>query len=228
MTTTIIKFSMVILLSLGLFNSCKPDPQKSIAMKTSLDSLQYYQGLYIGIKLREAGFKNFDDKLFNKAIDDFKVGNLEPSSVYEEAQSYVSELIAEQNYLRQINEMRLLEENKKKPGVTTTPSGLQYKIVKQGKGNNPKIDDIINIKMVGKRADGIVFVKRTGETEFTGRIACLAEGVQLMKKGAKYIFYAPPNLTYGPNPTFADGEHVRPNMVAIYEIELVDVKPKKK
>ncbi len=117
-----------------------------------------------------------------------------------------------------------LADNKAKDGVITTESGLQYKVIKQGDGENfPKETDTVTVHYKGTLLDGTEFdnsYKRNEPTSFPLRnvIKGWTEGVQLMSKGAKYQFFIHPDLGYqnrnmGPIPAGA---------TLIFEIELID------
>jgi FKBP-type peptidyl-prolyl cis-trans isomerase FklB len=118
-----------------------------------------------------------------------------------------------------------LAENKKKAGVMTTPSGLQYKVVTEGKGKKPTKENTVKVHYTGTLIDGTVFdssVKRGEPIEFPlgGVIAGWTEGVQLMSVGSKYTFYIPSELAYGPN---GAGGTIGPNETLIFEVELLDI-----
>jgi FKBP-type peptidyl-prolyl cis-trans isomerase FkpA len=117
--------------------------------------------------------------------------------------------------------------NKSKEGVKTTPSGLQYKVLKEGKGAKPKATDVVKVHYRGTLVDGTEFdssYKRGEPIEFplNGVIKGWTEGVQLMTPGSKYQFFIPSELAYG--------EEGRPptipgNSALIFEVELIEVKP---
>jgi FKBP-type peptidyl-prolyl cis-trans isomerase FkpA len=118
-----------------------------------------------------------------------------------------------------------LEANKSKEGVKTTPSGLQYKMITEGSGPNPKDSDIVVVHYKGTLIDGTEFdssYKRNQPAEFPLKavIPGWTEGLQLMKKGGKANFFIPPELAYG--------ERGRPSIPAnsalVFEVELIDIK----
>lgn len=117
-----------------------------------------------------------------------------------------------------------LEENKKRDGVITTESGLQYEVLKEGVGASPKATDKVKVHYHGTLIDGTVFdssVER-GEPITFGLnqvIKGWTEGVQLMKEGAKYKFYIPQELGYGGR---AAGK-IPPYSTLIFEVELLEV-----
>jgi FKBP-type peptidyl-prolyl cis-trans isomerase len=117
-----------------------------------------------------------------------------------------------------------LAENAKKPGVTTTSSGLQYEVLTQGKGAKPKATDTVTVQYEGKFIDGTVFdssIKR-GEPatfELDKVIPGWTEAVQLMQVGSKYRLTLPPELGYGEN----NAGPIPGNSVLIFEVELISI-----
>jgi FKBP-type peptidyl-prolyl cis-trans isomerase FklB len=97
---------------------------------------------------------------------------------------------------------KFLEENKKKQGVVTTASGLQYKIVKQGSGKKPTAADVVTVHYEGKLLDGTVFDssyerKEPAQFQIQGVIPGWQEGLQLMNEGSTFELYIPSDLAYG-------------------------------
>ena len=120
-----------------------------------------------------------------------------------------------------------LKENAKKEGVKATASGLQYKVLKEGSGKNPKATDTVQVHYRGTLLDGKEFdssYKRGEPAEFPLNrvIPGWTEGVQLMKEGAKYQFTIPSKLAYGAGGT-PDGT-IPGNATLIFEVELLKVK----
>ncbi len=121
---------------------------------------------------------------------------------------------------------QFLTENGKKEGVKTTDSGLQYKVLTEGKGKSPKATDTVLVHYRGTLLDGTEFdssYKRNKPIEFplNGVIPGWTEGVQLMQEGAKYRFFIPSELAYGPS---GAGGAIGPNETLIFEVELLEVK----
>jgi FKBP-type peptidyl-prolyl cis-trans isomerase FklB len=120
--------------------------------------------------------------------------------------------------------LAFLEENKKKEGVKVTPSGLQYLVIKEGKGAKPSATDKVKVHYEGTLIDGTIFdssIKRGTPAEFPLNqvIAGWTEGLQLMSKGAKYRFFIPYELAYGEGGT----QSIMPYSVLIFDVELLDI-----
>ena len=122
---------------------------------------------------------------------------------------------------------KFLAENKNKPGVKTTASGLQYKLIKDGSGSPPKETDTVVVNYRGMLTDGTEFdssYKRGEPATFpvNAVIKGWTEALQLMKPGSKYQLVIPPNLAYGAR---GAGGEIGPNATLVFEVELLNVKP---
>ncbi len=122
---------------------------------------------------------------------------------------------------------KFLAENKSKSGVVALPSGLQYKVIKEGNGPQPKADETVVINYKGTLIDGTEFdssYKRGQPASFpvSGVIPGFTEALQLMKVGSKYEVYIPSNLAYGES---GAGEVIPPHATLIFEIELLSIQP---
>ncbi len=118
-----------------------------------------------------------------------------------------------------------LADNGKKKGVTTTKSGLQYEVLKQGDGAKPKATDKVTVNYRGTLIDGTEFdssYKRGQPVTFplNGVIKGWTEGVQLMSVGSKYKFVLPSDLAYGPR---GAGPKIGPDSVLVFEVELISI-----
>jgi FKBP-type peptidyl-prolyl cis-trans isomerase len=119
-----------------------------------------------------------------------------------------------------------LEENKSKPGIEVTGSGLQYKVLLEGTGKRPMATDRVTVHYEGTLTDGTVFdssYQRGQPIDFglNQVIRGWTEGVQLMQEGAKYKFFIPSELAYGPRGT--PGGPIGPNEDLIFTVELIRV-----
>lgn len=122
---------------------------------------------------------------------------------------------------------KFLVENKKKEGVKTTASGLQYKVLKEGSGPSPKETDTVVTNYKGTLLDGTEFdssYKRNEPASFPVNrvIKGWTEALLLMKPGAKYQLFIPSTLAYGER---GAGRDIGPNATLIFEVELLSIKP---
>jgi FKBP-type peptidyl-prolyl cis-trans isomerase FklB len=119
-----------------------------------------------------------------------------------------------------------LEENSKKKGVTTLPSGLQYKVIRKGSGAMPKETDNVTVHYRGTLINGTEFdssYRRSKPVTFRADrvIAGWKEALQLMKEGAKWQLFIPANLAYGER---GAGAKIPPSSTLVFEVELISVK----
>ena len=120
---------------------------------------------------------------------------------------------------------KFLEDNGKKEGVVTTASGLQYLVLTPGTGKSPKATDTVRVHYSGTLLSGTEFdssYKRKEPIDFPLNrvIPGWTEGVQLMSEGAKFRFFIPSRLAYGPR---GAGRDIGPNETLIFEVELLKV-----
>ena len=118
-----------------------------------------------------------------------------------------------------------LAENSKKEGVVVLPSGLQYKVLKEGNGRKPKATDSVKCHYEGMLVDGTLFdssIQRGEPAVFplNGVIAGWTEGLQLMEEGAKYRFFIPYHLGYGER---GAGASIPPYAALVFDVELIEV-----
>ena len=119
-----------------------------------------------------------------------------------------------------------LAANKAKPGIVTLPSGLQYKVIKEGTGEIPKANDRAKVHYRGTLIDGTEFdsspTNQPAIFTVKGVIKGWTEALQLMKVGSKWQLFIPPNLAYG---AAGSGAKIAPNSVLIFDVELAGVEP---
>jgi FKBP-type peptidyl-prolyl cis-trans isomerase FklB len=116
-------------------------------------------------------------------------------------------------------------ENKAKPGVITLPSGVQYKIIKAGKGNKPNDSDLVQVNYRGTLLDGTEFDATAPDHPVTLKASALIAGwkeaLKLMPVGSKWQIYIPSQLAYGERGV---GSDIGPNETLLFEVELVGIK----
>jgi FKBP-type peptidyl-prolyl cis-trans isomerase len=124
-------------------------------------------------------------------------------------------------------DMKYLSQNKEKPGVITTDSGLQYSVIREGSGPKPAAKDTVLVHYEGKLIDGTVFDSSYARGQpaafpLDQVIPGWTEGVQLMSVGSKYHFVVPPGLAYGAQ---GAGGVIPPGAVLEFDIELLAARP---
>jgi FKBP-type peptidyl-prolyl cis-trans isomerase FklB len=206
------------------------------ALKDAKDKVSYSIGLDIGMTFQKQKMEINTDVLAAGVKDGLSGAKplLTPEEVRQvmtqfskdmrEKTAAASKEVAEKNTKEG---EKFLAENKAKPGVKTTASGLQYKVDKEGNGTPPKETDTAVVNYRGTLIDGTEFdssYKRGEPATFPVNrvIKGWTEALQLMKPGAKYHLYIPSNLAYGPGGTGGD---IGPNATLIFEVELLSVKP---
>lgn len=193
-----------------------------------MDKLSYAWGIAMGQQLKAMGVKSID-------VDNFKDGvkvafdGTEPAIPLDEAQKLINEYLSDlqakaEAQAREVGE-KFLAANKAKDGVKETPSGLQYIVIKEGAGAQPTAEDEVTVHYTGKLLDGTVFDSSVNRGEpatfpLNRVIPGWTEGVQLMKEGAKYEFFIPSDLAYGPQ---GIPNAIPPHSTLIFEVELIKV-----
>jgi FKBP-type peptidyl-prolyl cis-trans isomerase FklB len=206
--------------------------EKSIELKDNKDKASYSIGLNIGSNLKLQGIDINTDAMLAGMKDALsgKKPLLNDGEVREAMVSLEKDMQQKQVAAAQKNAAegeKFLAENKAKPGVKTTASGLQYKVEKEGKGAQPKANDTVTVNYRGTLIDGTEFdssYKRGQPATFpvSGVIKGWTEALQLMKVGSKYQLFIPSNLAYGER---GAGRDIEPNSTLIFDVELLDVKP---
>ena len=193
-----------------------------------MDKFSYSIGLGIGQNLRGMGINELNVEDFAQAIKDVVTGS--PTAIsHKEAQTIVNEyfekLEARINAENIEKGKAFLEENKKNPNVKVLPSGLQYEVIREGNGKQPKATDRVRCHYEGTLIDGTLFDSsiQRGEPAVFGVnqvIKGWVEALQLMSEGAKWKLYTPSDLAYGAN---GAGEMIPPHSTLIFEVELIEV-----
>jgi FKBP-type peptidyl-prolyl cis-trans isomerase FklB len=208
--------------------------EETQTLKTEKEKLSYSIGMEIGSNLKRQAIDVEVDLLLKGLKDGFSGGKtlLSPEEVRNVLTTFQKEMMAKQKeearVLGEKNKKEgeaFLAENKKKPGVVTLPSGLQYKVIKAGTGKKPKATDTVKTHYRGTLLDGTEFdssYRRGGPATFPvkGVIPGWTEALQLMEEGAKWQLFIPPHLAYGER---GAGPAIGPNATLIFEVELISV-----
>ena len=220
-----------------LFLMCQVSVGEEKNFKDQKDKVSYIIGLDIGANLKKQAVDINPDVLL-KGVKDALSGN-KPSLTEQEINSTIAAFQKEmkekqEEMMKKAGEKNkkegevFLAGNKKKEGVVTLPSGLQYKVIKNGSGKKPKLTDTVTTNYKGTLIDGTEFdssFKRGQPASFqvNGVIAGWTEALQRMEEGAKWQLFVPSQLAYGERGAGPIGPHA----TLIFEIELISVQEKK-
>ena len=215
-----------------------PATSQPLVLKTDKEKLSYAIGMNIGQSMKKDSL-DIDPAILSRAIKDAVTGS-KPAMTEEEARTIVTafrtEMVkkqqAEAQKAGEVNKQagdKFLAENKTKDGVVTLPSGLQYKVIKQGDGPKPTASDTVVTNYRGTLIDGKEFdssYKRGQPATFpVGQvIKGWTEALQLMPVGSKWQLYIPSNLAYGDR---GAGGDIGPNSTLVFDIELLSIEQKK-
>lgn len=224
--------------AIAVVSACGADKKESVKPETEAQKQSYALGASMGRYLKnnleqnaEIGV-NLEQEMIIGGIQDalgdkVQLTDEEIETVMTGLESKVRKLRAEkQEKLASAAKdagIKFLEENAKRSEVTVTESGLQYEVLQEGEGEKPTAESTVTVHYHGTLIDGTVFdssVER-GETISFGLnrvIPGWTEGLQYMSKGAKYKFYIPSELAYGPRNAGA----IPPHSALIFEVELFD------
>lgn len=193
-----------------------------------MDKLSYAIGMNIANSLKGSGISKLNIDDFTAAIKDIYGGTKTAISA-DEAKKAINDYF--EKLEKELPEKNLkegkafLEENSKREGVHTLPSGLQYEILRKGNGKKPSASDRVECHYHGTLIDGTVFdssVQRGTPAVFGVNqvIKGWVEALQLMEEGAKWRLFIPSELAYGEN---APGGAIGPNATLIFDVELLKV-----
>ncbi len=206
--------------------------EEKLNLKDERDKTSYSIGFNIGTNIKSQSIDVSIDALL-QGIRDALSGNkalMSPGEINETLSDFQKEMMAKQvQRIKQLAEKNkkesdaFLEDNKKKEGIITLPSGLQYKVLKEGQGGTPQLTDTVTVHYRGTFVDGSEFdssYKRGEPAVFrvNGVIPGLSEALQLMKAGSKWQIFIPPDLAYGER---GAGQSIEPNKTLIFEVELL-------
>lgn len=246
--TFFIFMAFIFIFSIGFFIAQAQQPQtpakgpapasKQSILKTYDDKLSYCIGLDIGENLMEQSIKINPDIMIMGIKDTLAGKNkiLTEAEILETMTTFKKEMMAKQTKMMgEVSKRnkeegnKFLSENKKKDGVKTTKSGLQYKVITEGTGKSPQKTDTVVVHYTGKLLNGTEFdssFKRGEPVTFpvSGVIPGWTEALLLMKAGSKWELYIPSNLAYGEQ---GAGRVIGPNSTLHFIVELISIQEKK-
>ena len=229
-----LSFAMALVLAFSTTCFADGAPTES-GFDSTHDERSYALGMDLGQKIKAQDYDVNPDMLLKGFADVLKgqKTRLDQAQVVEVMQNFRQDVMKKRmadQEAKAANNLEqgkaFLEANKDKEGVQVTSTGLQYKVLKEGEGESPAATDTVTVHYKGTLLDGTEFdssYKRGQPATFplNGVIPGWTAGLQLMKPGAKYMFYIPSNLAYGPRQV---GQHIGPNATLIFEVELLEVK----
>jgi FKBP-type peptidyl-prolyl cis-trans isomerase len=204
------------------------------ALKSQKEKISYTLGTDVAKSVKQIGV-DIDPEIFTKGVKDALAGT--KSLMTEEEMKTVMTAFKQEMTAKQMEKNQkageknkkegeaFLAENKKKAGIKTLPSGLQYKVMKEGTGKTPKKTDKVSCQYQGTLIDGSEFdssYKRGTPATFPvdGVIPGWTEALQMMKVGSKWQLFIPSKLAYGDR---GAGPIIGPNSVLIFTIELLSI-----
>lgn len=215
-----------------MVTGCNHDTVTSVDTKEQ--KVSYALGHNIGFGFKDQDI-SIDQAVFFQGIKDGISGNelMKEAERQETLVAFQKEMMAKFQEKKKVavqenlkKGQEYLANNKSKPGVVTTPSGLQYKVIQSGTGaTSPTLQDTVSVHYKGTLIDGTEFdssYKRNAPASFRvgGVIAGWTEALQIMKPGDKWELIIPPSLAYGEN---GAGAQIGPNEVLIFEVELLSI-----
>jgi FKBP-type peptidyl-prolyl cis-trans isomerase len=226
------------LTALLALSACDSEAKKEVSLDTQEQKISYLMGLDSGKNIlsmdmgfdqdaflsgQDAGLTDTLPSLSEEQIDEavavFRDQMMAKEQAMQKEQEGMATLQSETNAIEGAEFLAL---NGAKEGVTTTASGLQYRVLTAGTGPTPTAESTVEVHYAGRLLDGTEFdssIKRGVPTQFgvTQVIAGWTEGLQLMTEGSKWELYIPSDLAYGPGGTGPIG----PNATLIFEVELL-------
>lgn len=208
-------------------------PAGDVKLETLRQKNSYALGYQMGMNFKPI-VNYIDLGIFFQGVKDAAVygkGKMKPEEVRKLLMDFQKEMMKRQQEERKVQGEKnkaegekFLAENAKKEGVKTTESGLQYKVIKEGNGPSPKLEDRVSVTYRGAMLDDTVFDERKKPITFKlqNMINGWKEGIPLMKIGSKFRFFIPSNLGYGPR----GNRNIGPNAVLIFDVELFEINPK--
>jgi FKBP-type peptidyl-prolyl cis-trans isomerase FklB len=221
--------------AIGLIG-CQSAGNKPVKLESRQDKVSYSIGLNVGNSLKKDSIAITPEALLRGVMDagaDSAHRLMSEKEVGETMMAFQEEMRAKQEEMaKEVREKgriageAYLAANAKKPGVVTLQSGLQYRVITEGKGKMPKATSTVTANYVGKLIDGTEFdssFKRGSPSTFpvNRMIKGWIEALPLMKEGSKWELVIPPSLAWGES---GAGGVIPPNATVVFEVELLAVK----
>jgi FKBP-type peptidyl-prolyl cis-trans isomerase len=217
------KLILLNFVALIMLSACQKNETPE-TLVNAVDSISYYTGTFTAWTVKEFDVKDLNaeafkagmEKAFSKETTEIKLTDADFNIGW-----HFEKLQRQQNKRNEIQGKKFIKENKEKPGVITTNSGLQYKILEVGSGPTALSNDRVVINYTGTLIDGTIFTQIYSDTVSSGNdmIKGMAEAIELMNKKSKIKIFLAPELAFG-NGTIP---FLKPNMTVIYDIELIDI-----
>jgi len=204
-------------------------PSYKVSLKNNVDSASYFLGYSVGTNFPQWNFENVNIDALAKGIQEaIKQGKEVDQQKMQEMQMFLNMFFTELQTRTSEKALKegqdFLEANKKKQGIVTLPSGVQYRIIQEGTGIKPTTEDMVDVVYHGTMIDGTVFdsAKERGDTAtfpVSGVVPGFSEALTLMNEGSIWEVYIPSELGYGERTP----PQIKPNSVLIFEINMVRV-----
>lgn len=213
--------------------------ESELVLKTDKDKVSYSIGADIGKQFRTRGL-DLNEQILIQGFKDAYAGKkslLTEEQAQAAMESFKKEMMAKHEATMKETAAKnlkegpaFLAENKKKEGVKTTTTGLQYKVIKAGTGKMPKATDTVKVHYRGTLIDGTEFDSSLARNEpvtfqVNGVIPGWTEALQLMPTGSKWQVFIPANLAYGET---GAGQAIGPNATLIFDVELLSIEAPEK
>lgn len=199
-----------------------------VNLNDSTEQVSYCFGVVLGKNFKDTGLDSLDMEVFLAAMQDVMLNRqlkVKPREAEATMHRYMQATMMKRSAIAKAQSQKFLEENKTKEGVKTTSSGLQYKVLEQGKGKSPTTSDRVTVHYTGKLIDGTIFdssVQRGQPSTFRVNqvISGWTEALQMMKEGDKWTLFIPYSLGYGER---GSPPTIPPFSTLIFEVELMKV-----